>query len=237
MTPTGRQSTPSPTPTAGPPSPSSAPPTATPTRTTTAVPIRPLYLPFTSRYRCQPTSRPVDIALILDTSSSMTGDKLLAAQRAASTFANLLNLRPDRDRAAVIGFDATARLAQPLTASRAALQGALASLSPSPGTRIDLGLAAATDELTGPRRRPEADRALVLLTDGLPQGGTEAETIAQGDRARAAGIATWVVGLGADVQPALLARIAGGADHVRLAPDAADLEEIYRQIASGIVCR
>lgn len=167
----------------------------------------------------------------------MAGDKLAAAQRAAGTFANLLDLRPGRDRAAVVGFDGLARLAQPLTHSRGAIQSALASLSPSPGTRIDLGMAAATEELDGPRRRSEADRALVLLTDGLPLEGTEAEAIRQGDRARAAGIVTWVVGLGGDVQPALLAQIAGGAERVRLAPGTADLEEIYRQVASGFVCK
>jgi hypothetical protein len=92
-------------------------------------------------------------------------------------------------------------------------------------------------ELTGPRYRPDVDRAIVLLTDGLPMPGTEGATVAQGAAARHAGAATWAIGLGPDVDPALLARVTGTAERVRIAPQPADLEAVYRQVASGIVCR
>lgn len=179
----------------------------------------------------------MDVILVLDTSTSMLGEKLASARRAAGRFVDLLDLREGRDRAAVIGFDSSVRLAQGLSHDPAALRAALASLSPAPGTRTDLGLILALGELTGSRSRPAADRVILLLTDGLPQAGTEAQAIAAGQRARGLGITTWVIGLEADPQAALLRQIAGGDAWLRLSPDAAGLDEIYRQIASGIVCR
>jgi len=64
----------------------------------------------------------VDVVLAIDMSSSMSGENLAAARRAASTFANLLDLRAGRDRAAVVGFNNPALLAQPLTFNRVAVQ-------------------------------------------------------------------------------------------------------------------
>jgi Mg-chelatase subunit ChlD len=219
------------------------PPTATPSATTvpsptpSRVPPRTIYLPVVERWRCQPALRPVDVMLAIDTSSSMTGAKLAAAQRAASTFATLLDLRPGGDRAGVVGFDAGALLVQPLTTSRGAVQAGLASLVPAAGTRIDLGLQIATAELTGARSRPDADRVIVLLTDGRATAGSEDAALAEAARARGLGIATWVIGLGGDVDTEFLARLAGRPDRVRLAPTSADLEAVYRQVASTLVCR
>lgn len=245
---------PSPTPTATPtdePTPTDAPasptppptativPTATPSPTTGPSPVpRPfIYLPYVSRWRCKPSPRPVDVLLAIDTSSSMTGDKLEAARRAAVVFVGLLDLRPARDRAALVRFDSTAALAQPLTHDRSALVAALAALEPSPGTRIDLGLETALSELVGPRRRLDADRAIVLLTDGRPLPGTEDAAAAVGVSARSAGVSTWAIGLGADVDPEMLVTLAGTADQVLVAPTPSDLEEVYRRVAGGIICR
>ena len=85
----------------------------------------------------------------------MSGAKLAAAQSAAGAFADLLNLREGGDRAAVIGFNAAASLLRPLTHSRTAIRSGLAALSLASGTRIDLGLTAATAEITGRRARVE----------------------------------------------------------------------------------
>ncbi len=129
------------------------------------------------------------------------------------------------------------RLAQPLGGDAGRLGAALRGLVPAPGTRIDLGLALALDELQGPRRRPTADRALVLLADGLPSAGTEPEVRAAARRARDARVEVFAIGLGADVDPALLAAVTGDARRVYLAPTERDLAAIYADIARLVPCR
>jgi Mg-chelatase subunit ChlD len=74
----------SPTPTPRP----SATPTATPTRR--PVPLRPIYLPALWRNVCLGGDARVDVALVIDISSSMTGTKIDRARAAAATFVDVL---------------------------------------------------------------------------------------------------------------------------------------------------
>ncbi|MCB0215300.1 MAG: VWA domain-containing protein, partial [Chloroflexi bacterium] len=212
--------------------PSPTRPSATPRPTG---PPRPIHLPILFREQCVPKARPVDVALVIDTSSSMNGAKLAAARSAGRSFVALLD--PSRDRASIVGFDNEARLAQPLTGDQAALGRALDGLATAVGTRIDLGLWTALGELTGANRRAEADRVIVLLTDGRPQLGTEPAMRAAAQLARDVGVATYVIGLGEDVLPEVLREIAGAESRVYLAPDGAALSAIYRDIARLIPCR
>jgi len=226
---------PPPTPTDAVPTPTGAPPP--PTARPTPAALRDIYLPFAQRTGCRRVPRPVDVVLLVDTSSSMAGAKLAAAKLAAETFLGQLDLRPGGDRAALIGFDATADVAQPLTGDRAALTAAVGGLATAVGTRLDLGLVEAAAELTGPRARGGADRAIVLLTDGRPQGGTEAAVLSAAATARATGGGVWAVGLGGDVLVDVLEQITADRSRVHLAPGSGELAAIYRAIASGIVCR
>ncbi|MCE7938436.1 MAG: VWA domain-containing protein, partial [Chloroflexi bacterium CFX6] len=81
------------------------------------------YLPQLWKNACVPSTRAADVVLALDSSSSMTGEKLAQAVYAGKRFVGLLDLRADR--AAVVAFDADARVLQPLTRDRAALDRAL----------------------------------------------------------------------------------------------------------------
>lgn len=220
------------------------PPTATATETATAtatVTPRPrptivhIHLPIAYRLQCHLSARPVDVALAIDTSSSMNGPKIEAARAAARTFIGLLNL--PQDHAAVVSFDERARVAQALTGDRTALEAALASLPTAVGTRIDLGLWVALEELGGLRHRPGVDTVLVLLTDGRPQGGTEASMRLAVGLARDLGVTTYAIGLGDDVQRDVLLEIAGDRDRVHLAPSERELAAIYREVARVIPCR
>jgi len=235
-----------PTPSTTPTSESSATVPGTATATTTRRPSRTappptpaaprsLFLPILFHQQCFPKTRPVDVALAIDTSSSMLGAKLAAAKAAGGVFLDQLDLQ--RDRAAVLGFDASAHLALPLSADRIALDGALAGLLAGVGTRIDEGLWAALNELTGPRRRAEADPVIVLLTDGRPQEGTEGRIRQASALARQLGVAVYAIGLGEDVLPTVLREITGDGSRVFLAPSEAELADIYRQVARTIPCR
>jgi hypothetical protein len=228
------------TPTVTPTPPPSLTPSPTPSATSTPRPApKPVFLPIAYAARCKTESVPVDVALVLDVSGSMNAPtspggptKLAAAQQAASAF--VAGLR-GADRVAVVAFDQAARLSAPLGGDLAAAQAAIAGLTTGQGTRIDLGLAAGREALSG--ARPDAVRALVLLTDGRPSTTVE-NVLAAGRAVAAAGITVYAIGLGADVDGGLLAEVAGDAGGYYAAPDTAGLGEIYARIGSGlrVVC-
>lgn len=244
-TPTPETVTPDPSPTPSPtipPEPTLSPvPTASPSPTappTSTAAAHAIFLPQALRAHCAPTARPkADIALVIDTSSSMTGPKLEAALDAALTFVDLIAL--PRDRAAVVFFDARAHVVQPLTGSRSRLQLALVGASTGVGTRIDLGLGAALDELeagAGAGAGTGATPVVVLLTDGRTDGGSEAALEAAAARARSGGVTVFTIGLGADVDGATLRRVATDPSRYSAAPDTEGLRSIYARIAGAIPC-
>lgn len=250
--------TPSPSPSSSPsPTPSSTvtasppPPSAAPTRTSAATATRTvipptrtpdaLHLPLVVVESCVPTQRHVDVALVLDASSSM-GDptsvgrsKLAAAVDAARTFLDQLNLAGG-DQAAVVTFNTDANLLAPLTKDRAALDSALSGITTAQFTRIDLGLAVARTELASPRHRAGNTPVLILLTDGranpVPVSVAEAEARAAKD----AGVAVFTIGLGVDLDEAALVAMASRPSYAFTAVDGEQLSAIYREIAVTIPC-
>ena len=227
---------PSPTPTPGPTAEPSASPTASPQPSPTRA-LAPIYLPITWRYHCLPSQRQADVVLLLDTSSSMhetaaDGEiKLQLALDAASAFVDALSL--PTDRAAVVAFSNRAELLHPLSGSPVSLQLALARIFSSVhvGSRVDLGLDLAQQLLAAPE--PGRLPVIVLLTDGLADGPS---ALAAAQRARAAGITVYAVGLGDRIDAALLERLAGDGRRFFASPDGADLARIYRDIARSAGC-
>jgi hypothetical protein len=214
---------------------------ATPTPRPTPVPV-PLYLPILLKTRDCREMRNADVALVIDTSVSMSDPtrggsptKLVAARDAALAFVGMLV--PGRDQAAVIQYNVAATVLVGLTDDPARAAAALGQLTQAAGTRIDLALEAARDELTGLSRRPANNPVLILLTDGLPTGTTPEAVRAAADHGHAAGILTFAIGLGEDVDADLLRAIASRPDWYYPAPDTSDLVGIYAQIAYQIPCK
>lgn len=213
-------------------------PTAGPTATATAEASSVAFLPVAYRRQCFPAKATADVVLVLDASSSMSeptgpgGDSKLAAARAAATdFVALFDL--EYVRVGVVSFHTTAAdETGGLSRDPAAVRAALAGLRTMPGTRIDRGLAQAGDVL---ERDGAADRmpVVVLLSDG---GGAAGPALAEADRLRASAVRVFTVGLGADVDAALLAAIATSPTDYYPSPDAADLGAIYRAIGLEIGC-
>lgn len=213
-----------------------ASPRPVPSATSTRRPLTDVYLPRVVADACQPQLRPVDVALLIDTSSSMNGDKIAAARSAARTFLGLLDL--PRDQATIVRFDRTSVVVEPLTGERARLEGALDRLDTAVGTRLDLGLWTAMGAVRERGRlRGAADPVIVLLTDGRTEGGSEGATLQAAGLARDVGIAIYAIGLGADAAPDFLAAVAGNRNRVHLAPAAADLAKVYAEVARAIPCR
>jgi len=225
-------------------SPTPLPPSPTPSPTATPKPVL-AYLPVTLYEACVTQRAAADVVLVLDTSTSMkiptlSGRlKLEAAVDAARVFVGALDLT--RDRAAIVAFSGGATIEAPLTRSTDVLGEALDGLSPSPGTRIDLGLRKAIEALglagsdPAPHERNRT-RAVILLTDGIPTGTTVEDVIAAANEAHELGILVYAIGLGADIDRDLLRIVASDPDRFLIAPDAEDLERIYREIARELPC-
>lgn len=223
--------------------------TASPTTSPTVTPTgtlepRPLYLPIALTERCDPTTQRIDVALVIDASSSM-GDptrsgrpKIDAALDAAHGFLDLLALDDAAgDQAAIVAFNADAQLVAPLTSDRGALDAALRSIALAPLTRLDRALAVGAEALAdGSRRRPANQAVLVLLTDGRANPVPVDVAVAEATAAKAAGVTLFTIGLGDDIDAEALEVMASTPSGFLRAPDAEELADVYREVARGIPC-
>jgi Mg-chelatase subunit ChlD len=221
-------------------------PTATPTSTPTPSIFR-AYLPTLLRERCDPDTLANDVVLVLDASTSMLDlgrdgrSKMEAAKGAIGLFLERLDLNAGSsgkgiDRAALVSFNQEARLAHRLSDDRASLMAALGAIGNAPSTRIDLGIAAAMEELDGQRRRPNAGRVIVLLTDGRANPMPIEVAEARAAEAKAKGITIYTIGLGREVEAEALARIASRPENFFAAAGPEALDAIYGQIALSLPC-
>jgi len=223
-------------------------PTDTPTLTSTPSPtptraVQPAYLPFLLLEKpCVPERLAVDVVMAIDTSLTMgqptsSGrSKIEAARDAARRFLDRLVPAPGGNKASVVTFSATARLAQPLTDSRTALLRGLDGIVLAEGTCIGCGITAAHTELSSPRARLDHEPVMILLTDGRSNGEASDEAVRRAQVAHADGVRLFVIGLGDDVDRAVLVRIASERDYFYIAPDAEELAQIYQDIVQEIPC-
>jgi Mg-chelatase subunit ChlD len=220
-------------------------PTATATATATPKP-KPLFLPILLKVPappCKPSTQTVDVALVIDTSSSMLlptqQGGIQKLQAAIDAAIGLVQSLKAHDQTTVVAFNEGAYMRSTLTADKATTIAALQGLPATShtGTSIDQGLNMARAELIGPRHSTRNHQALVLLTDGEqnPEIGDQAVRDAA-DAAKSEGIKIVTIGLGATVDVDLLTEIATSPEYFHYAPNAEDLQEIYREIAEEIPC-
>jgi Ca-activated chloride channel family protein len=180
------------------------------------------------------TDLPVAAALLIDTSASMV-KSLPEAQRAALGFLKA-TLSP-RDRAALIPFSESPRLAVKLTNDLPTLAGALAGLQAERSTVLWDSLVFGLHYLQGVR----GQRALLLLTDGGDRSShfTFDEAL---EYARRSGVTLYTVGLAVsrlDVETRKrLARLAEETGGESFFPEAAsDLTAVYTRIEEELRSR
>jgi Ca-activated chloride channel family protein len=156
-----------------------------------------------------PARRPVNLALVLDRSSSMRGPRLSQAVLAVRRLVERLDAR---DRLAVVTFDAAVRVllpAGPVTdEARARLTAELDRLDTGAGTNLAAGWRKGC-ELVASGFVREAVSRVILLTDGLPSVGVrdpeKLAIIAEGEAAR--GVSTTTMGIGEGFDDELLGEI------------------------------
>jgi Ca-activated chloride channel family protein len=110
------------------------------------------------------TAVPLDLAILLDTSASMS-DKMQQVQQAAAGFAGTLR---DGDRAMIVDIKDATRVLQPLTDDIQAAKLAIATTKAKGGTALYNGIYTTLKELTKQGRVSDEVRrqAIVVLSDG-----------------------------------------------------------------------
>jgi len=99
-------------------------------------------------------------------------------------------------------------------------------------------LSLADTELSSVRHNLDARRVLVLLTDGLPTSDDEEDIIAETKTLASSindnGVEIYAIGLGDNVDRDFIESVASTRENAYLAPQAADLSQIYSEITSSI---
>ena len=157
---------------------------------------------------------PVHLALVIDTSGSMTGDAIAHARDAAL---ELLDELDDGDRLAVVAFHSHAQLLVPSTeisaTSKDAIADELRTMKATGTTDMAGGMAMALQQLAS-HPVPEGISRMVLLSDGVPNDATPIMNLAS--NAQSQHIAITALGLGVEYDETLLANLAkqsGGSFH------------------------
>lgn len=163
------------------------------------------------------TTLPLNLALVLDHSGSMSGPKLQHLKEAVSRIVDELT---PQDTLSIIVFDEQAKLIVPATLVRdkAALQSAVSGIREAGGTQMSSGLRVGLEESRRAAHAGTVSRIL-LLTDGQTWGDAE-ECARLAGEAGQAGLPISAFGVGADEDwsVSLLDRIAqasnGQADYI-----------------------
>jgi Ca-activated chloride channel family protein len=195
---------------------------------------------------------PLDVALVLDRSGSMSGGKLDLAKEGVDLAVALLR---DADRAALVIYDDAVDVLQPLAAAtprvKASLRVALQGVDQGGSTFLSGGWTEGCRQLAEAPALPGEDgtatriRRAILLTDGLANVGiVDARELGRhAGELRRRGIATTTVGVGLDFDEGLLSAMAeaGGGNFQYVADPselreffARELQEMFRVTATGL---
>ncbi|MBN2003163.1 MAG: VWA domain-containing protein [Anaerolineae bacterium] len=174
---------------------------------------------------------PIQAALVIDRSGSMSGTPLAEAKNAASDFVDLMDLQKNGDGVAVIVFADTAYVRQRFTfKSNEAIQ-AIQGIDEGGGTNIAAGLTEAARELAGQTIQPDTRQIIILLSDG--QSDSMA-AIAAASAAKAQNVRVVTIALG-NADQTTLQKIASSPTDYYTAADPTALMGIYGDIAEGMV--
>ncbi len=155
-------------------------------------------------------SVPTDLLVVLDTSGSMAGQKIVDARRAIAEL--LANLGPD-DRFALVTYNNTAQLSLPFSpvvgGQRDGLAQAIARIPVGGGTNMSSGLELGLSTLEHSRRAGRTPHT-ILISDGLANQGdvSHAGLVGRASRAARGEFMLTTVGVGSDFHEYLMSAIA-----------------------------
>lgn len=188
------------------------------------------------------SSNPTDIVLVLDRSGSMSGTPLLNMKAGADTFIDIIDEATDGfkdgnigggSHIGIVSFSDTATADTQLITSVATLKNAVNALTAGGATNHADAFTKAIG-LFNPASTNA--KVIVIFTDGKTTAGVPPAPIAAA--ARAAGIIIYAIGLigsdGVDVNVLNDWATDPDSSHVAVTPDAAELEELFADLAANI---
>lgn len=174
--------------------------------------------------------KPMDIALILDNSESMTGARWTETKEASKIIVDMIQ---GADSAAIIGFSYGAWIEQEFTEDKELLKTKINQMrNPAYGTGMNDGIRIAI-ELTELSSGENREKIFILLSDGHPS--SVEKVINETNIAQEKGIKILTLGLGNEINVDLLrniAQITGGTYHYSPTPQ--KLREIMAEVAGEI---
>jgi Ca-activated chloride channel family protein len=174
-----------------------------------------------------------DVALVLDRSGSMQGQKIADLKSAVAVF---LSTVADPNQTQLVGlgsYSTTATLDQPLTSNLSTIQTKVNSMVAAGWTDIGAGINTGRTILAGGHNRQFCEKIMILMTDGIHNQQTSPEGAAA--NAKLENIVIHTLTFGADADQARMRAIAattGGTFHH--APDGATLSAAFQDIAKTI---
>lgn len=179
---------------------------------------------------------PVNVAIVLDKSGSMAGDKIQYAKEAAIMAVNRLEAM---DTLSLITYDNVVRVILPAqnVVNKANLQSRIRNITSGGNTALFAGVSKGAHEL---RRYLESTRVnrVILLSDGLANVGpsTPSELGNLGASLSREGISVTTIGLGMGYNEDLMTRLAGYSDgNHYFARSASDLVSVFNNEFSNVL--
>ncbi len=175
-----------------------------------------------------PEPEPMDIALVIDCSLSMSGSKISDAKNAAIQFLD------DIDPSAHVGLvsfgNPDAHIQMELTQDFTQLRRAIESLYADGGTPMAEAIALTRNRVLV---NSENENVLVLLTDGMPNNSNK--TSQEAKLAKQQGVQMITIGVGNGVDSNYLKQIASTPEDYYFAQESVQLESTFTTIASRLV--
>ena len=170
----------------------------------------------------------INLAIVIDRSGSMMGDKIVKAREAAVTAVNMLS---DRDIVSVIIFDHDTEVLIPAqsAANREAITAKIRGVQARGNTAIFAGVSLAREELGKFLSKDRVNR-IILLSDGQANVGPSStdELGRLGVTLMKQGISATTIGLGLDYNEDLMTRLASKSDgNTYFCEGSADLPRIF----------
>jgi VWFA-related protein len=188
---------------------------------------RPVSIDTMLMYGTNGKPEPFSLAVVVDRSESMTGEKIMRAKESVERF---LSLMEPGDRAALVTFSDRVERVQPLTDDMTLLKQSTDIIKAGGHTALFDAIASGVELVQNIPGR----RAVIVLTDGIANRGAldMNQSIAAAVKEN---VSVYVIGLGKDVRASRLERIAeetGG--FYFYTPSADGLSEIYETISKRI---
>jgi Ca-activated chloride channel family protein len=172
---------------------------------------------------------PINLALVLDRSASMAGDKLEKAKEAALMVAD--RLQPD-DIISLVTYDSVVEILVPATraTARDAIREQVSALTPRGSTALFAGVAHGLEELAK-NLSPSRVNRMILLSDGQANVGPRSpnELGRLGEVAARQGISITTIGLGLGYNEDLMTQLAVSSDgNHAFVENATDLAQVFQ---------